>query len=172
MSITKRLWLGLGALLAASFAVMLWLGVDLIQTKPPIPDRVVAANGQVLYTKDDIQKGQLVWQSIGGQQLGSIWGHGALIAPDWSADWLHREVESMLELQARTDTGQSYASLNDGEKAKVQASTKPLMRTNTYDAAKNEIVVSNQRAQAISMVAAHYESVFSNDPATQGLREA
>ena len=28
------------------------------------------------------------------------------------------------------------------------------------------------RAQAISMVAAHYESVFSNDPATRDLREA
>ena len=172
MSITKRLWLGLGALLVASFAVMLWLGVDLIQTKPPIPDRVVAANGQVLYTKDDIQKGQQVWQSVGGQQLGSVWGHGALIAPDWSADWLHREVVAMLELQARADTGQSYDSMTDTEKAKTQASVTPQMRTNTYDAAKNEIVVSNQRAQAISVVAAHYESLFSNDPATRELREA
>ena len=172
MSITKRLWLGLGALLAASFAVMLWLGVDLIQTKPPIPDRVVAANGQVLYTKDDIQKGQQVWQSIGGQQLGSVWGHGALIAPDWSADWLHREIVAMLELQARADTGQSYDSMDETDKAKTQATVKPLMRTNTYDAAKNEIVVSNQRAQAISVVAAHYESLFSNDPATRELREA
>ncbi|WP_240125978.1 nitric-oxide reductase large subunit [Thermomonas alba] len=170
MSITKRLWLGLGALLAASFAVMLWLGVDLIQTKPPIPDRVVAANGQVLYTKDDIQKGQQVWQSIGGQQLGSVWGHGALIAPDWSADWLHRETEAMLELQARADTGQSYASLDPGEQAKVQAAVKPLMRANTYDPGKDEIVVSDQRARAISAVAAHYESLFSNDPATHALR--
>lgn len=172
MSITKRLWLGLGALLAASFAVMLWLGVDLIQTKPPIPDRVVAANGQVLYTKDDIQKGQQVWQSIGGQQLGSVWGHGALIAPDWSADWLHREIVAMLELQARADTGQSYDSMDETDKARTQAAIKPLMRKNTYDAAKNEIVVSNQRAQAISVVAAHYESLFSNDPATRDLREA
>ncbi|QNN47256.1 nitric-oxide reductase large subunit [Thermomonas brevis] len=172
MSITKRLWLGLGALLAASFAVMLWLGVDLIHTAPPIPDRVVAANGQTLYTRADIDRGRQVWQSIGGQQLGSIWGHGALVAPDWSADWLHRETEALLELQARGSTGQSYASLDDGEKAKIQAAVKPMVRTNTYDAAKNEIVVSDMRAQAISMVAAHYESVFSNDPATHELREA
>jgi len=168
----KRLWLGLASLLIASFAVMLWLGAELIQTKPPIPDRVVAANGQVLYTRDDIQTGQQVWQSIGGQQLGSIWGHGALVAPDWSADWLHRETEALLELQSRNATGESYASLDDGEKAKAQAAVKPMIRTNTFDAAKNEIVVSDMRAQAISMVAAHYESVFSNDPATRELREA
>ncbi|MFN4162615.1 MAG: nitric-oxide reductase large subunit, partial [Stenotrophomonas sp.] len=170
MSITKRLWLGLGALLAASFAVMLWLGVDLVHTAPPIPARVVAASGQTLYTRADIERGRRVWQSIGGQQLGSIWGHGALVAPDWSADWLHRETEAMLELQARADTGQSYASLDPGEQAKVQAAVKPLVRANTYDPDKDEIVVSDQRARAISAVAAHYESLFSNDPATHALR--
>ncbi len=170
MSITKRLWLGLGALLVASFAVMLWLGVNLVHTAPPIPQRVVAASGQTLYTRADIERGRQVWQSIGGQQLGSIWGHGALVAPDWSADWLHRETEAMLELQARADTGQSYASLDPGEQAKVQAAVKPLMRANTYDPGKDEIVVSDQRARAISAVAAHYESLFSNDPATHALR--
>ena len=172
MSITKRLWLGLAALLIASFAVMAWLGVDLIHTAPPIPNRVIAANGQVLYTRADIERGRQVWQSIGGQQLGSIWGHGALLAPDWSADWLHRETEAMLELQARSDAGQSYASMEAGDQAKTQASVKPLIRSNTFDASKQDIVVSNMRAQAISNVAAHYESVFSNDPATHALREA
>ena len=148
MSTTKRLWLGLAALLIASFAVMAWLGVDLIHTAPPIPNRVVAANGQVLYTKADIDRGRQVWQSIGGQQLGSIWGHGALLAPDWSADWLHRETEAMLELQARSDTGQSYASMDAGEQAKTQVSGKPLLHTTTFDAGKNGLVVSNMRAQA------------------------
>ncbi len=172
MSITKRLWLGLGALLAVSFAAMLWLGADLVHTAPPVPDRVVAANGQVLYTRADIERGRQVWQSIGGQQLGSIWGHGALVAPDWSADWLHRETEAMLELNARAETGQPYALLPEGEQAGIQVQVKPQMRGNTYDAAKNEIVVSDVRARAISQVAAHYESLFSNDPATHALREA
>ena len=172
MSITKRLWLGLGALLVASFAVMLWLGADLVHTAPPVPDRVVAANGQVLYTRADIDRGRQVWQSIGGQQLGSIWGHGALIAPDWSADWLHRETEALLELRSRADAGLPYANLGESEQAMVQATVKPLMRNNTYDAAKNEIAVSDLRAEAISQVAAHYESLFSNDPATHALREA
>ena len=172
MSITKRLWLGLGALLVSSFAVMLWLGVDLVHTAPPIPDRVVAANGQVLYTRAQIDRGRQVWQSIGGQQLGSIWGHGALVAPDWSADWLHRETEALLELTSRAETGLPYSSLGESEQAKMQAEVKPVMRTNTYDAGKNEIVVSDLRAQAISQTAAHYESLFANDPATHDLREA
>ena len=172
MSITKRLWLGLGTLLVTSFAVMLWLGVELVHSAPPIPERVVSTSGHVLYTRADIERGRQVWQSIGGQQLGSIWGHGALIAPDWSADWLHREASAMLALQARVETGQSYDSLPPTEQAKLQASLKPAIRGNTYQAANGDIVVDDLRAQAISQVAAHYESLFSNDPATRALREA
>ena len=51
---------------------------------------MVTTDGKVVYTRQDIETGRQVWQSIGGQQLGSIWGHGAYQAPDWTADWLHR----------------------------------------------------------------------------------
>jgi len=172
MSTTKRLWLGLAALLIASFGVMLWLGFELHQTAPPMPERVVTRSGQVVYTRADIEQGRQVWQSIGGQQLGSIWGHGALVAPDWSADWLHREAEAMLELDARANTAEPYSMLDAPAKAQLQAALQAELRANTYDPANGDIVVSDVRAQAISQVAAHYVSLFSNDPATHALREA
>lgn len=171
MSTTKRLWLGLAALLVASFAVMLWLGADLMRTKPPIPERVVSTSGEVLYTGDDIRLGQRVWQSMGGMQLGSIWGHGALIAPDWSADWLNREAKALLDINALASTGSAYADLDVGEQARIQTMLKPQMRQNTHDPASGEIRISDERAQAIKQVAAHYDSVFSDDPATADLRE-
>ena len=172
VQITKRLWLGLGALLIVSFGIMLWLGRDIYQTAPPMPEQVVTSSGHVLYTRKDIETGRHVWQSIGGQQNGSIWGHGALIAPDWSADWLHREVMALLDLRARTEFGMPYTELDDSEKAKLQAEIRPEMRLNTYDPESKSLVVSDERALAISQVAAHYMSVFSNDPATADLREA
>ena len=172
MSVTKRLWIGLAALIVSSFAVMLWLGADLHQTAPPLPDRVVTQSGQVIYTRADIDKGRQVWQSIGGQQLGSIWGHGALIAPDWSADWLHREAEAMLNLEASgASPGSTYAALSEADKARLQATLKPQFRSNTYDPASGDLVVSDARARAIAQVAEHYQSLFSSDPATADLRE-
>ncbi|MDO5290210.1 MAG: nitric-oxide reductase large subunit [Pseudomonadota bacterium] len=171
MSTTKRLWLGLAALLIASFGVMLWLGADLHQTAPPVPKRVLSESGQVIYTEQDIQKGRQVWQSTGGMQLGSIWGHGALIAPDWSADWLHREAEAMLDAAAQAQFQRPYAELDAGAQASLQAQLKPQMRRNTHDPATGDITVSDARAQAMQAVAAHYDSVFSADPATADLRE-
>ena len=74
------------ALLVASFAVLLWSGGEIFRAAPPMPEQVVSRDGQVLYTRADIEEGREVWQSIGGMELGSIWGHGAYVAPDWSAD--------------------------------------------------------------------------------------
>ena len=170
MSTTRKLWLGLAALLIASFAVLLWVGNVIHQQAPPLPTAVVTRDGQTLYTKADMELGREVWQSIGGQQLGSIWGHGALLAPDWSADWLHREATAMLELLARDEGAASFAALDAEHQAALKARILPELRHNTYDLATDTITVSNLRAQAMATVAAHYESLFSNDPATQKLR--
>jgi nitric oxide reductase subunit B len=172
MSTTRRLWLGLAALLIVGFGTLLWMGGEIYRQAPPMPEAVVTADGTPIYTRAEIEQGRQVWQSIGGQQLGSIWGHGALVAPDWSADWLHRETMAWLELRARGDHGEPYAMLGEGDRAKLQVELKPLIRANTYDARTGRIVISTERAQAIAQVAAHYSSLFSNDPATHALREA
>ncbi|MBX3698965.1 MAG: nitric-oxide reductase large subunit [Dokdonella sp.] len=171
MSTTRRLWIALGLLLGTTFAVLLWMGSEIHRLAPPLPERVVAASGQVLFTRAELEEGRQVWQSFGGQQLGSVWGHGALVAPDWSADWLHRESSELLDLWARRDYAAAYANLGEPEKASLKARLQAEMRSNTYDADAQTITVSNDRALAISNVAAHYVSLFSNDPATQTLRE-
>ena len=127
--------------------------------------------GQTIFTRADIEAGRQVWQSFGGQQLGSIWGHGALIAPDWSADWLHREAVELLDIWARNDSSAAFASLDEGAQDALKARLRKELRSNTFDTATQTVSVSADRAAAIGNVAAHYESVFSDDPATAKLRE-
>jgi nitric oxide reductase subunit B len=172
MGSTRKLWLGLAALLLASFGVLLWIGSEVHQQAPPLPKAVVTTEGQMLYSKADFDEGREVWQSIGGQQLGTIWGHGALVAPDWSADWLHREATAMLELLARDEGAASFESLDAARQAALKARVQQELRHNTYDAATDTITVSSLRAHAMAAVAAHYDSLFSNDPATATLRKA
>lgn len=108
---------------------------------------------------------------MGGMQLGSIWGHGALVAPDWSADWLHRQISAELDLWAQREYGQSWASLGSGLQAKLQAELTPDYRRNDFDPATGILRVSEDRAKAITAVAAHYVSLFGDDPASADLRE-
>ena len=88
----RRLWISLSLVMIISFAILGYYGGRIFQVMPSIPDRVVTEDGTELFTAQDIKDRQNVWQSIGGQEVGSIWGHGAYVAPDWNADWLHREA--------------------------------------------------------------------------------
>jgi nitric oxide reductase subunit B len=173
MSSTRKLWAGLAALLIVSFSALLWVGSEIHRVMPPIPEQVVTTSGEVVFTKDDIQTGRQVWQSIGGQQLGSIWGHGGYVAPDWTADWLHREAVDILDRWAREDYSvANHAALGKPEQALLEARLQERLRTNSFDADKGVIVIDADRLAAINNVSAHYQSLFSNDPATRELREA
>ena len=88
----RRLWIGMFVVVAASFAVLGYYGWEIYRQAPPLPKRVVTTDGDVVFSGEQIKDGQNVWQSMGGQEVGSVWGHGAYVAPDWSADWLHREA--------------------------------------------------------------------------------
>lgn len=155
-----RLWLALAAVMLCSFGVLGYYGVEIYRQAPPIPERVVDAGGQVLYTGDQIREGQNVWQSIGGQELGSIWGHGAYVAPDWSADWLHREAMMMLDLWARAEDGQAYADLPAERQSALRSRVQKELRANTYDAATGTLTLSKDRVEVEKALGGYYAALF------------
>lgn len=161
----------LGATVAASFLVLIIFGVEIYRTAPPFPTKIVVSDGEVLYEGQDIKDGQNVWQSMGGQTVGSIWGHGAYIAPDWNADYLHRETEMLLELFAQKD-GKTYKDLPEDEQAKYLIQLRKELRTNTYDAASGVITFSPERAQVARALADYYTKLFMDDPSMDHVRKS
>lgn len=118
-------------------------GTQIYRQAPPIPTFRVQ-NSTTVFTSEDILDGQQVWQSIGGQQMGSVWGHGALQAPDWTADWLHREA-----VKTKKHMGQQQ-----------DAHFVAAMRKNSYDASTGEACLSLPRAHAIEAVKDYYVMLF------------
>lgn len=171
MQPNRKLWQWLGLVFLLSFAALGWLGREIYLAAPPIPKAVVGAEGRVLFTGDDVQNGQQAWLSAGGQQLGTVWGHGSYVAPDWSADWLHREALALRELLARKIYQRDYAALTAAEQAATGASVKAEMRKNTFDADTGTLRVSPERTKAIAAVAAHYSDLFGDAPALESLRD-
>ncbi|HEY3540234.1 MAG TPA: nitric-oxide reductase large subunit [Trinickia sp.] len=171
MQSTRRLWRWLGLVCLLSFAALLWLGKEIYLAAPPIPSAVVDQSGQVLFTGDQIKRGQQVWLAAGGQQLGTVWGHGSYVAPDWSADWLHREALQLRENWAKLQFEQPYAALTDDRQGTLDARLKREMRANRYDASTGRLTLSNERASAVRDVAAHYQALFGDDPSLDALRD-
>jgi nitric oxide reductase subunit B len=171
MNRTHRLWRWLGLIFVLSFAALGYLGWQIHLSAPPIPKAVVGADGAVLFSGEQVERGQQAWRAAGGQQLGTVWGHGSYVAPDWSADWLHREALALRERLAAQRHGQRYDALAADARGAIDALLKTEMRRNTYDAGNATITVSRERAAAIREVAGHYDGLFGNDAKLDKLRE-
>ncbi|WP_201586002.1 nitric-oxide reductase large subunit [Psychrobacter jeotgali] len=167
----KKYWFGLIAILAVTFFLLGWGGVEIYRTAPPIPEQYVDSSGQVLFSKEDVLDGQSAWQRTGGQQLGSVLGHGAYQAPDWTADWLHRELVAWLDIKAQTLYGTDYESASDDQKAVLNAQLKKEYRGSVLEE-NNQVVLSDTRIAAINEVAPYYISLYGDDPALQTSRES
>lgn len=165
----KRLWIILATGMVVMFSGLLFLGSEIYQQAPPIPEKVQSVSGDVLFTKAEIQNGQNVWQSMGGMQQGSIWGHGGYLAPDWTADWLHREATALLAIISDPNVIPGVTDVQAG--AMHQAALQTQMRENTYDPATGIVTVSADRSAAIRQVEAHFTALnVGSDQAALDLR--
>src|SRR3712207_3060226 len=90
--------------------------------QPPIPERVVDPRGEFVFTGEDVRAGQGVFLRNGLMQYGSIFGHGAYLGPDFTADYLRRSALSVRE---------SYGG-EGSDRAAVR--TVPDFKENRYDA--------------------------------------
>ena len=169
---TKKLWIGFIAVMVISFSVLLYFGREIYRQAPPVPEKVMTASGTVLFTGQEIKDGQNVWQSLGGQEIGTVWGHGAYLAPDWSADWLHKEAVFVLDRISIRNENLLYKDLSAEQKASAVVSLQKELRKNTYDPDKKIITVSEIRADAINSNSKFYTGLFTNDPSLAGLRDS
>jgi nitric oxide reductase subunit B len=157
----KKLWILLISVCVISFAILGWIGVEIFREAPPIPREVVTTDGRVLIPEEQIMDGQNVWQAMGGMQVGSIWGHGSYVAPDWTADYLHREALFILNHWAGAEFGGTLDTLHSEQRAALQQRLQDLVRTNRYDPATGRLSVHPLRAQAFEENLKHYSQIFS-----------
>ncbi len=104
--------------------------------EPPIPGRVVDASGNVLFTRSDILEGQGVFLRNGLMEYGSIFGHGAYLGPDYTADYLHRAALIVRDIYGGAQSD------------RAEAETISDFKQNRYDQQSDTLTLSAAQAQA------------------------
>jgi nitric oxide reductase subunit B len=126
--------------------------------QPPIPERVVDPEGNVVYTGDDVTDGQEVFLRNGIMEYGSIFGHGAYLGPDFTADYLRRSALSVRD---------SYGGESSDRAA---ASTVEDFKENRYDPETGTLELTAPQAAAFEELRGHYGEFFGEPTTRNGLR--
>src|SRR5215831_14897531 len=136
-------WLqGIALTFVVGFTILGYLAIRIYRESPPVPSRVVSESGQTVFTADDIRAGQEAFLTYGLMEYGSVYGHGAYLGPDFTADYLHR-----LAVQVQRAYG--------GDAAAEERSRREL-RENRYDPATGVLTWTDAQARAFDALHRHY----------------
>src|ERR1039457_2039718 len=151
------------------FSVLTFV-TDLTYTDaPPIPERAVDAAGNVVFTGADIQKGQEVFFKYGLMVHGSLWGHGAYLGPDYSAEYLHRLSEVTRDTIAVEKYGRPFAQLSPDEQIVASAQVRRVLKENRYDPASRTLLLSSGEVAAYRTQLREWSDYFTRKDAAPGL---
>jgi nitric oxide reductase subunit B len=118
--------------LVIGFAVLIWMAVKAHQDAPPIPEKVVGPSGETIFTRDDILAGQEVFLKYGLMENGTIWGHGAYLGPDFSAEYLHTLALDGMGYLAKQYYQRPWSNLSLAEQAAISGEIQQLLKQNRY----------------------------------------
>jgi nitric oxide reductase subunit B len=139
---------------AIGFGILGYLAYRIYADQPPLPDSFVRPDGSVAFTREEILDGQSVFATRGLMQQGTIFGHGAYLGPDFTADALHR-----MEL-----TMQRYYGDSSDAPARIRADFK----TSHFDGTRVHLTAA--QVAAWDDLLAHYETWLGSGVAEDGLR--
>jgi len=155
--------------MAIGFSLLTLVTVLTYTNAPPVPERVADTAGATLFTRENVEHGQEVFLKYGLMEHGSLWGHGAYLGPDYSAEYLHRLAEIARETLALERHGKPYAALAPDVAAAVDAGVSGLLKENRYDAATGTLRFSPAEASAWRIQSAEWAAYFSGPTPAPGL---
>lgn len=162
---------GIGIILILEFAVLIWVttGGNYQDQKPPIPEKVVDETGQVVFTKADIETGQQLFLQKGLMNNGSIWGHGAYIGPDFSAQYLHFLALNAQEKVSLDNFNVDYSKLNEQQKAALISMTGDFLKINRYSYDNHVLTYTPVETKTFQEQIIYWENYFQRVDINRGL---
>jgi nitric oxide reductase subunit B len=166
----SRWWrYGVLLIITAGFAVLGWVSGTAYKVGPPMPEKVLGPDDEIVFTGNDVISGQQVFLKNALMENGSIWGHGAYLGPDFTAKYLHQLILDARNTLAMHDFGRSESQLEETEKASVKETANSLLRQNRYDAASGTLTFTGAEADSFRSQLVLWKEFFTDPNANRGL---
>lgn len=155
-----------------TFSVLILAGAAIYKNAPPIPATVESPAHEVIFTRESIQAGQESYLARGGQHIGSVWGHGSYLAPDWTADVLHRwglATAGVLSNGSPDLDQQGWESLSETDRTLLQLDLRHQFKDNRFDPGTDSLTLTAAQAQGLEKVFADYAQLLSEGSAVHSI---
>ncbi|MFA5463737.1 MAG: hypothetical protein WC265_06645, partial [Dysgonamonadaceae bacterium] len=162
---------GIVFILIVEFAVLIWItiGNHYQESKPPVPEKVVSESGQVIFTKTDIEGGQQLFLKKGLMNNGTIWGHGAYIGPDFSAQYLHYLSINVRNKIAMEQFDTQTSALSSEQDEALISRTGNYLKKNRYDYNTHILVYTPVEITTFEEQIDYWEDYFQRGEVNRGL---
>lgn len=164
-------WWRVGVLIAmiTGFSILIGMTISAYRVAPPTPGKVIGQDGTMIFTGDDIRAGQEIFLKYGLMENGTIWGHGAYLGPDFSAEYLHTlSIEAATNIAQKT-YGRKLDALAPVEKATVDAQVANLLKQNRYNISDDTLVFSDIEAASFQYQIGKWTTYFASPHNDAGL---
>jgi nitric oxide reductase subunit B len=153
-----------GAILSFVLSMLILLigGYLSIDKVPPYPEKVLSQNGELITDYQRIINGQNIYQKYGLMDHGSIWGHGTLRGPDFSAQVIRLTIDHMREYLSEKEFAKSYKQLTDKERAIINSNVLNEIKTNRYNTETKELYLTDAQKYALFKIRDYYNDLFKN----------
>jgi nitric oxide reductase subunit B len=155
--------------LVVGFAVLIWMAVRAHRDAPPIPEKVMNPAGELVFTGEDILDGQQVFLKYGLMENGTVWGHGAYLGPDFSAEYLHALAIDAGETLAKRNFNRSLKDLSSVERAAVDGEVQQLLKQNRYDLKTGILAFTDSEDSSFRNQVSKWTAYFSQPTINRGL---
>jgi nitric oxide reductase subunit B len=155
--------------LVVGFAVLTWISVRSYVDAPPIPERATDQAGETIFTRDDIVAGQQVFLRYGLMENGTIWGHGAYLGPDFSAEYLHTLALDAAAARAQAAYGRDLSLLTGEEKAAVYAEVRRALKESRYSSDTGRLTLTPPEVASYRRQIGKWTAHFSEPAVSRGL---
>ncbi|HYX09184.1 MAG TPA: cbb3-type cytochrome c oxidase subunit I [Bacteroidales bacterium] len=162
---------GVIIILLLEFAVLIWIatGTYTRGVGPPIPASVEDSAGSVIFTGADIEAGQQLFLKKALMNNGSVWGHGAYIGPDFSAEYLHNLAIETRKYLSQRFYNKQWTDLNKTEKAALQKTTYDFLSENRYQKGSEVLIYTPPEIRSYNDQQKYWSEYFSNSEVNRGL---
>ncbi len=144
-------------------AYVVWLGMSAYTFAhlPPIPEKVITTNGQVIFTADQIKSGKYLYQKYGLADYGSVLGFGGYFGIDFTS--------TTIQLDENYVAGKLGMIHFDSNNTSQVNDIRSYLHV-TYSSATNTMIVSPLMKGAFNYTLSYYENYLGKEAAQNRLK--